>query len=272
MFREGIVCELCLTKTIPLPGIRYSCYRNSRIQTSIVATMLTLHRILKTWETKIDAYIALSNIAKKLITQGGISPQKIFVKPNFVSDPGKQKKNKGNFAIYVGRLSQEKGILSLVNSWVHTQNTTLRIIGDGPLRNEIQKLIKLHGSNNIELIGWIPYSQVLEQILLASFLIFPTKWNETFGRVVIEAFSCGIPVVASRIGAVEELVTEGETGLLFNPYDTEDMIAKISWMNSHPKYVRKMGEYARKQYESFYTPEVNYQKLMDIYEFAMKSI
>jgi glycosyltransferase involved in cell wall biosynthesis len=134
----------------------------------------------------------------------------------------------------------------------------------------MEKIIEQSGPRSIELLGQLPHSETLSLIKNARFLIFSTEWYETFGRVVIEAYSVGVPVIASNIGAVSELIDNGETGLLFNPGDPVDLTSKVNWLWNHPQESARMGHNARRAYEEKYTPEQNYTMLMDIYQKAIE--
>lgn len=151
-FRQGKVCEDCLNKAIPWPGIIHSCYRNNRLASGITASMISIHRLLKTWDRKVDKYIALTHFARNKLIQGGLPANKIIVKPNFVNpDPGVGH-GKGQFALYVGRLSVEKGLDTLLSAWDKLQSPfPLRIVGDGPLSELV--LDKIKESPHISWLG-----------------------------------------------------------------------------------------------------------------------
>ena len=264
-FRDGQVCEDCLGKFVPLPGVVHACYRGSRAATLTVATMLTVHRVLQTWTETVDLYIALTNFARQKFIQGGIPAQKIVVKPHFVHpDPGSGS-GLGGYALFVGRLSPEKGISTLLTAWEKLRGkVTLKIVGDGPLAPQVTKdLGRLPG---VEWLGHRSLEEVYELMGNAKMLIFPSEWYETFGRVAVEAFAKGTPVISANIGAVAELVEPGSTGLNFRPGDPEDLAAKVEWALTHPVELTRMRQEARAEFEAKYTAEQNYQMLMEIYE------
>lgn len=266
--RNKRICEDCLKKLLPWPGLVHACYHKSHLQSSIVAGMLFWHRMIKTWDRQVDIFISLSEFSRDKFVQGGIPRGKIKVKPNFVADPGVNTAEK-DYATYIGRLSEEKGILTMLKAWEKLKAIPLKIIGTGPSYEMIEFTIRLTGLHLVELLGHLSHSSTLSSLKNSRFLIFPTEVYETFGRVVIEAFSTGIPVIASRIGAVTELIRDGETGLLFNPGDPTDLANKVNWLWNHPEVSRCMGKNARREYELKYTPERNYQILMDIYQKAI---
>lgn len=142
----------------------------------------------------------------------------------------------------------------------------MRIVGDGPDANEFKNLVKKLNINNIEFFGYKPYKECMKTLDATKFLVLPSIWYETFGLTIVEAFCHAKPVIASNFGAMVELVKDGETGLLFEPGNAEDLANKVKWLWDHPDECRRMGENARKEYEEKYTPEKNYKMLMDIYE------
>ncbi len=267
--RNGRVCELCIGKIAPWPGILYGCWRNSRLATSLVVIMLTVHNLLKTWQYKIDKFIALSQFARNKLISGGLPSEKIVVKPNFLLINPDIGDHLGNYALFVGRISVEKGITTLIKAWESNVHLTLKIVGDGPLYKNIR--IKKIGQDCLVWYGQQPHDHVITLIQKATFLIYPSECYETFGLTIIEAFACGTPVIASRLGAMAEIVEDGKTGLLFTPEDAEDLAAKVQWAWDHPKEMAEMGINARREYEEKYTAEKNYQMLMDIYQMAIEN-
>jgi len=268
-FRDGRVCEDCMGKTPPWPGILHACYRDSRAATAPVVGMLTAHRALKTWATKVDVYIALTEFARQKFVEGGIPKERIVVKPNFVyPDPGPDEGG-GGYALFVGRLSPEKGVETMLRAWeLLNGKIPLKIIGDGPLAGQVSQAAgKLP---RIEWLGRRPVSEVYDLMGRAEVLIFPSEWYETFGRVAAEAFAKGTPVVAAEIGAIAELVEHGRTGLLFRPGDPGDLAARVEWISTPREEREKMRHDARAEFEKKYTAEENYRRLMGVYENAIR--
>jgi glycosyltransferase involved in cell wall biosynthesis len=163
-------------------------------------------------------------------------------------------------------LSPEKGIGTLLQAW-HKLAVPLRIVGDGPLR----RVVENSTGANIASLGLKQPSKVASEMAQASFLVVPSIWPETFGMVIVEAFSHGLPVIASRIGALTEIVDDGVTGLLFSAGDAKSLEAKVVWAIQHPEEMRMMGANARKVYEHRYSPAVNFLKLKEIYNAALRA-
>lgn len=268
-FRDGHVCEDCLGKLVPWPGVLHRCYRDSRAATGAVAAMLVVHRLLRTWERTVDVFIALTEFARQKFIEGGLPADRIVVKPNSVyPDPGPGAHD-GGYALFVGRLSPEKGVRTLLAAWERLgQAIPLKIVGDGPLAAEVSRtVVRLPRA---EWLGQVQLGDVLPLVGRASVVIVPSVWYENFPRVVLEAYAKGTPVIASDLGALAELVEDGRTGLRFCPGDPEDLAAKVEWAWTHPRELAAMGREARREYELKYTAERNYEQLMAIYRMAIE--
>lgn len=270
-FRDGQVCEACLGKSLAWPGIVHGCYRDSRVQTAGVATMLAVHHGLHTWTTQVDLYIALTAFARQKFIQGGLPAEKIVLKPNFVApDPG-PRQGPGDYALFVGRCVPEKKIHTLLAAWQHLRDLPLKLIGGGLEADTMRQLIQQYRLENVEFLGPRPRHEVFTALQQARVLVFPSEWYETFGMVLIEAFACGVPVIASRLGAMSDIVTDRQTGLLFQPGDAMDLAAQVRWAIEHPAALAAMGLRARQEYEAKYTAAVNGKLLQDIYVRAIST-
>jgi glycosyltransferase involved in cell wall biosynthesis len=269
-FRDGRVCEDCMGKAIPWPGVVHKCYRGSRAASGLVAAMLTTHRALRSWTEMVDAYIALSEFARCKFIEGGLPKVKVAVKPNFVHpDPGPGRSGEGP-ALFVGRLSPEKGVGTLLAAWEHLEGRApLKIVGDGPLMGQVVEAASRHP--RMKYLGYRPAEEVRALMKEASVLVFPSEAYETFGRVVAEAFATATPVIAADVGAIGELVDHGRVGLQFRPGDPEDLAAQVEWFLSHPEEHARMRRQARAEFEAKYTAECNYQSLMEIYQSALEN-
>lgn len=267
-FRDQKVCEDCLGKTIPWPGVIHSCYRESKAASLAVVAMQTFHRAISTWKKKVNLYIALTEFTKQKFIQAGLPSEKIVVKPNFVyPDPGIGE-GTGNYALFIGRLSPEKGLDTLLEAWQNLPGKIpLKIIGDGPLSPMVKETA--NKLPDVEWLGRQPIQEVYTLIGEAKLVIFPSKWYETFGRVAVEAFAKGTPVVASNLGNMASLIDHGRTGFHFCPGNSDDLVDQVEYALTHPEQLRKMRLEARAEFEAKYTAEQNYQKLMDIYKLAL---
>lgn len=268
LFRDGKICEECVGKIVPYPSVKHACYRNSTLGSGVVASMQSLHRTLDTYRDQVDLYIAVSDFVKMKIVESGLLPaDKIAVKPNFVGRDYGAGDGAGNFALFVGRLSAEKGLKTLLAAWEKLPTARLKIVGEGPLETEVRRAAE--ANPNVEWLGAKTSAEVAELMGAAAFLVFPSEWYEAFGLVCIEAFARGTPVVGARIGAIAGLVEHERTGLHFEPMNANDLAAKIEWLLANPAHLKSMRREARAEYEAKYTAEANYPILMDIYRRAV---
>jgi len=267
-FRDGHVCTDCVGKSVAVGAVRHACYRESRSASAAVVTMLSVHRLLGTWERKISVYIALTAMARRLFIESGLAAEKLVVKPNFVDpDPGIGT-GSGGYALFVGRLSVEKGIRTLLQAWqLIGDRLPLLIVGDGPLGPDVAA-----AAGNTPGVTWIGKrapKDIVPLLREATCLVFPSECYETFGRVIVEAFAAGTPVVAAGHGAAAELVADGITGVHFHPGDASDLAAKVIQLHSQPVLRGAMRAAARSDFENRFTADVNYQSLLAIYQRAL---
>jgi glycosyltransferase involved in cell wall biosynthesis len=226
--------------------------------------MLTVHRIVGTWQKRVDVFIAHTEFARCKFIEGGLPADRIVVKPQMVSaDPGAGE-GRGNYALFVGRLSEEKGVRTLATSWQKLPEIPLLVAGDGPLS-------ATSWPNGVIRLGNQSREQVNELMRNARVLIVPSVCYEIGPLTVVEAFACGLPVIASDMGSMAERVSDRRTGLLFRPGDAEDLALQVRWAWEHPEELRAMRAAARSEYEQKYTAERNYKILMKIYDRAIES-
>jgi glycosyltransferase involved in cell wall biosynthesis len=271
-FRDGRICEECVQHSL-WRSMRYGCYRQSHAATAVVALMLEVHRKLHTWTRNVNAFIVLTEFARGKCIEGGLPAEKLVVKPNFVSpDPG-TRAGDGGYVLFAGRLNPEERVRVVLSAWEHLPvRIPLVIVGAGRERRKLQARTLCDDLSDISFRGYMDHGQTMATIKAARFLVFASEWYETFGLTIIEAFACGIPVLCSRRGAMQEIVEDGRTGLHFTPGDAEDLAQKVKWAWTHPERMREMGKEARREYEAKYTAERNLPLLMDIYERAIGSI
>jgi glycosyltransferase involved in cell wall biosynthesis len=272
-YRNGGVCEECVTHGL-LRSVQHECYRDSRAVSAAIAIMLTTHRSRQTWSKGIDAYIAISRFVRNKFVESGFPAAKIFVKPNFVDpDPGERSCPGSDYALFVGRLSPEKGLSTLLEAWRKLPIAVpLLIVGDGPLRGQLAADIARGCLNNIRFAGPLSRSEVYKAMKKAAFLVVPSVWQEAFGLIVAEAFACGTPVLGSRIGGIPEMLEDEATGLHFTPGDSDDLAKKVAWAWKHGPELAAMGKAARRVYEAKYTARTNYGSLMRIYASARNNL
>lgn len=272
LFRDGHVCHDCVGRAIPHPAVLHSCYHDSIPQTSVVAMMQLTHRALGTWRDTVDLFVAPSEFARQQFVEAGFAADQIAVKPNFVDpDPGPAP-GPGEYALFAGRLAPEKGVLTLLEAWRNDGLPPLVIVGDGPTRQEIEaRIVSDALESRVTMLGHRSPDEVMGLMRGARCVVFPSEWYETFGRVAAEAYACGVPVVASRLGAMVEIVEDRVTGRLFEPGDANDLAAAVRWVSSLGASLDALRGAARAAYAAKYTGERNLEQLLEIYHRAMEA-
>lgn len=270
LYRDGKVCEECLGKSVPWPGVVHKCYRQDLLASAAVGVMITTHDLIGTWRSAVDRYIALTEFARRKLSENGIPSHKIVVKPNYLDpDPG-AKQGAGEHALFVGRLSPEKGIRTLLEAWRRLKlPVPLVILGEGPCRPEVIAATK--EMNSVRWLGPMAKDKVIETMKRARFLVLPSECYESFPLALVEAFACALPPVASAHGALSELVDDGRTGLTFRASDPAHLAEKVEWAWSHPSEMERIGRHGRGEFEAKYTAAANYEALLAIYNQVLLS-
>ena len=267
-FRDGNICEECLDHGL-WRGVQHGCYHQSRSATAVVALMIAVNRRRRTWPAKVGRIIAVTQFSRRKMVAAGLPEKQVVVKPNFVDpDPGEGRQSR-DYALFVGRLSPEKRVSTLLTAWGRLREPVpLLIVGGGPDRQALEEQARRSNLANVRFLGQLPRAKTIETIQAARFLVFPSEWYEGFPVTICEAFACGTPVICSRLGAMEEVVEHGRTGFHFAAGDASELAERVAWAWDHPADMRIMGQEARQEFEAKYTAESNYPILMDIYEQA----
>jgi glycosyltransferase involved in cell wall biosynthesis len=259
--RKGKVCQLCLHGS-SLNALRHACYRGSHIATAGLVRMQQFNHLLL---ANVDRFIALSHFAREKFLEGGFPPEQIVIKPNFHHSPDPPRLDTPRSgALFVGRLSPEKGVRALVEAWRGLPHILLTIVGDGPLRAEVQS----DAPANVRFLGQLKPDEVETEMRRAGALIVPSICYEAFGMAVVEGFANGLPVIASQIGSLPEIVEQGVTGIFAKPNDAVSLAAAVSEMFANPERLRVMGLAARARYEECYTEARNLKMLEECYHDA----
>lgn len=263
-FRDGAPCTDCVGRAIPWPGVLHACVRGSRAQSAVAATTLTVHRAAGTFHRRVDGYLALTEVQRDLMIRGGLPGRRIRVVPNFLEpDPGPGPATRTGL-LFVGRLSQEKGVSTLLAA-AQREPVSLRVIGDGPMRMEVERA---EAAGAVAYAGGADREVVLDALRDAVALVMPSIWFEGFPLVVLEAFASGTPLVASRIGSLAEIVEDGVTGLLVDPDEPAALSERMRWALAHPDEMRAMGARAREAYDQRYRGPAHLAMLLDTYRAA----
>jgi glycosyltransferase involved in cell wall biosynthesis len=266
LLRKGKICELCLDGR-PYRAVAYRCYRGSFLGSLATARLIDYHNRHRTWATKVARFIALSEFARKKFIDAGFPPERMIVKPNFVLDPGETASGHREGLIFVGRLSPEKGLSHLVRA-LSGSNIQLRILGDGPERAALES----QASPNIIFEGLVSPERVREAMRMAKILVLPSISYDNMPVCVVEAFASGLPVIATRLGSLPEIVADGVTGRLVAPADAAALRETATELLSDPQRLTAMSIAARRRYESHYSPERHLEQLLAIYKDAIQEI
>jgi len=264
-FRGGKPCEDCLHGS-RVSGIIHRCYRGSLTFSILATDMINDHWRRHTWTNTVDHFVLETEFTKGKYVQAGISSAKITVLPNFIEKPSYNTQDKGEYALYVGRLSQEKGIDVLLKAWRNIKGLPLYIVGQGPMQKELERYIEDHGLTQVKMLGYLENEDCRKVLARSRFLIVPSVCYENFPRVVVEAYACGVPVLASRLGTLEEIVEDGVTGALFSPNDPQDLADKAMNMIRDDNKYAGLSINARQVYDLKYTPARHYEGLIKIYQ------
>ncbi|MEI6825225.1 MAG: glycosyltransferase family 4 protein [Desulfuromonadales bacterium] len=266
LLREGKPCEDCVGR-LPVNALRYRCYRGSLAATGALFAMIGFNRFRGTFTGEVNRYISLTEFAKSRMVAGGFPEEMIEVKPNFLSPVQIHSGVKERHAVYVGRLTAEKGVRTLIAAWKFVNDFPLKVVGDGALREELEIYVR-ENALNVEFVGTQTRERVLEMVGSSFMQIVPSECYEGFPMAVLEAYACGTPVLASRIGSLSEVVQNGVTGLFFEAGNPGDLARMVNELGSNPELASRLGNRARELFIEKYTPEQNFQMLMGIYQRA----
>lgn len=268
LFYNNSIYEKSIHTFFPWDAVRKGVYRNSVLETAALAFITTVHNTLGTWRNRVDRYITLTSFAKDKFKNSSLSiaDEKLVVKPNFVENKGRGESSRKNFFLFVGRLTEEKGIRTLLKA-CEKSNFKLTIIGDGPLRKLVEDSALIN--NNITYLGHQSSEIVLHSLKSCKALLFPSIWYEGFPITILEAFSTGTVVVASKLGGMAEIIQDHVNGLHFEAGNADDLVRKISEISEHAELSKIIEENAYATYLKYYTPQKNYEQLTAIYNEAI---
>jgi glycosyltransferase involved in cell wall biosynthesis len=265
LYAGGQVYEQSVHQLFPWDAVRRGLYRGSRLQTAAVAAQTGLHKLLGTWQTGVARYLVLTEFARRRFLDSSLqlAPEQLCVKPNFVPDPGRSVQPREDFVLFVGRLTPEKGVLTLLQA-AEQGGWPLRMLGDGPLRTAVEA--RAATVPTIYYQGFATPAVVQDALRRCRALVLPSEWYEGMPMVVLEAFAAGTPVLAARLGGPAEMVHEAVNGLLFRAGDAQDLDRQVRRLLAQPALAATLGDGARATYELYYTPAGNYQQLLAVYQ------
>jgi glycosyltransferase involved in cell wall biosynthesis len=268
LYHDGKIYEKSIHKVFPVDAVLKGVYRESKIQTASTVLMTGIHKLAGTWKNKVDTYIVLTEFAKNKFLDSSLEvpAEQLVVKPNFTDDLGVGEEQRENFFLFIGRLTEEKGIQTVLDA-AATGDFTLKIIGDGPWRETVETYSAKH--QNIVYAGFKQKPYIISELKKCKALVFPSVWYEGFPMTILEAFSTGTPVITSKLGGMAEIVDDEKNGLHFLPGNSTDLVKKINLLTNNAGLSVKLGKQARQDYQDKYTPEKNYSLLLSIYEQAI---
>ena len=265
--RRGEVCERC-RPGYHLPGMAFGCYRSSHVQSMAFGAVQTINYLRRAWDEP-TLYVAPGQFLADKLIAWGVPRDKVVVKPHFVPYTDTPSADLGDYALFVGRLSAEKGLDLLLDAW-SPHRLPLIIVGDGPLREHLAERIHREGLSNVSLVGYQEKPALNNLLHNARFLVMPSVCFETFGLVLIEAYAHGVPVIATRLGAMGDVVRDGVTGHLFTLNDRDDLATKVSWLEKDTEELRRMRQAARREYETSFSPDANRNHMRAMYTYALQ--
>jgi glycosyltransferase involved in cell wall biosynthesis len=268
LFRSGAVCTDCVGRS-PWRGVVHRCYRGSAVASAVASTTIAVGRQRHSFQL-VDRFLAPSRFVKSVFVQSGFPSDRIVVRPNVVDDPGPRSgpPSSSRTLLYAGRLSKEKGLVTLLDGWRRSglagQGFVLRLIGDGPLRSRLEQDVP----TGVELAGWMPEERLHAAMGESRALLFPSEWYENFGRVIIEAMASGLPVLASNIATPAEIVGPIGPGWLVPPADGAAWGRALASL-ADDVLVDSGGAAARALYENHYTTANGLHSLLAVYRDAI---
>jgi glycosyltransferase involved in cell wall biosynthesis len=262
---HGKVCEKCKPGN-HIHAVLNRCYRDSFALSALYAATMQYNR----WAglvDKVDAFICLTGFFKQKAIEAGVPESKIFVRPNFITAPQwDTPAQTGDYAVYVGRLSNEKGVQTLLRGFQQLPDVPLKVVGTGPIEAELKAYAEQHKLTNVEFVGFKSGDEKWDLVRRARFAVVSSEWYENFPISVLEHFAASKPVVASRIGGLPFIIEEGKTGYLYEAGNADDLAAKVRQIIADPAKAAAMGSLGRKLVETRYGPEEGYNNLINILE------
>ena len=261
--RDGHPCEQCVGRS-PLPAIAHRCYRSSRAATTVAVTMLLYNRLRGTYAHDVDRYVVLTEFGRRVLIRGGLPAEKLTVRPNGLTDDPGAGGGEGNFALYAGQLSAEKGARTMIRAWHAVEGLPLVVAGDGDQRIALEEEARQCGVD-VRFIGQRPRAEILSLMRSARIVVIPSECYEGLPVTYVEAMACGAPVVASRLGALAEILTDRENGAHFAPGNPAELASAVNELIAQPDRVARIRLQNRRLFEERYSPTAALRSLEAIY-------
>lgn len=271
MLTHGRVCEDCL-------GHKYyncilnQCVKQSYIKSTISCVEMYFHLMLKFYDL-IDLIITPSNFYREKLIQFRFPEKKVIHLPNFIDETEfKPNYEHDDYFIYLGRLSEEKGILTLLEAMKQVPDGRLVIIGTGPLEEILKNKIKEYQLENVQLAGFVTGEKLTRLISNSMFSVIPSEWYENGSISLLESLACGKPVIGSDIGGIPEHISHGQDGLIFQPKNSSDLADKINRLLDSPDLLKSMSRQAREKAEKLYSKNLHIEQLIKIYQSVINQL
>ena len=264
LFRDGEICTACVG-TSPWAGVRHRCYRDSTPLSLVAASEIAWNRRRRTVHDNVDVFVAPTAFLGDRLVEMGLPAERIVVKQHFVADPGQRSRPaaESRDVVFVGRLAPGKGAGALLDAWraADTGDLRLVVVGDGPLRPDLEAA----APDGVEFVGWADHARVIDTMLGARALAFPSEWFEPFGMVLTEALGCGLPIVATDVAGVRGIA---DPTLLVPAGDTGALAAALGRLRDDT-LVTAESTRGRARFESMFTASANLPLLEDVYHRAI---
>jgi glycosyltransferase involved in cell wall biosynthesis len=269
MFVDGATCERCASWRYYNAVLR-RCMRGSVTASALVAAESYAHKLIGTYAKNVDVFVAPSAQLRDRMIRHGVDEKKIVHLPYSIAlDAYQPRYGSDGYAVYVGRLSAGKGLGTLMSALKLEPAVQLKVIGSGGLGEELMSGASRAGMANVDFVGYRSGEELASLVKGALFVVVPSECFENSPLTVYESFAYGKPVVGSRIGGIPELVTDGETGLIFDAGDAAGLARSMKRLWDDPERAIEMGRAARSRVEREYGPELHYERIMEIYKRAM---
>lgn len=266
LMRNGSICETCVQKQSPWYGVRHGCYNDSRILTLAPAASIAVAKRKRVWENDVDVIVVLTESAKDILQRGGLPAERMMIKPNFGPDPGERAypPSDSSRVMFVGRLTEEKGIRQLLDGWQRwaPSGLVLDVVGEGPLEHLLP-----NGDPSVEFHGWVDHAEVTKRMLEARALVFPSQWYEVFGLTLLESMASGLPILSTEIGSMVSVL--GRDHELFTGLDAESIGHSLQRLTDDA-LVDRVGRGGRERFLERFTAEATSERLVEIYEEAIR--
>ncbi|MEM8890428.1 MAG: glycosyltransferase family 4 protein [Bacteroidota bacterium] len=265
LYHKGRIYEDNIHKTFPVKAIFQKVWNNNLGLTALITLITSFHKYRNTWNKLIDGYIVFTEFAKSKFVGSSIKvpEKKFFIKPNFTEDNGCNLEHREDYYLFIGRLSEEKGMEVLLEA-ANKGNFRLEILGDGPFRDQVEALAAQN--ERVSYPGFLPKEEIVQKLKSCRALIFPSIWYEGMPMVILEALATGTPIIVSDLGNPGRMIEDRQSGLHFEPNNSESLLSKIAELDASPELQNKLVKGAREIYEKKYTPEENYETLLSVYE------